>query len=145
MNHLPPIVGAQKVIDVFGCFPAFHDAEIVHMAFSRGEPDACAPTIDFTLHGWEMTSDVEESGHLKLIKHHLVDFRFFGVEYMKLDGWNHQNVLFELIIKTIEQPTDNTLIEVELSTSFGLDGNFRAVSGEVLDVRPCDADGVPVS
>lgn len=145
MNDLPPIAGTQKVFDIYGCFPAFHDAEVVRMVFTRGEPDTGSPIIEFTLHGWEMTSEVEDSGYLRLIKHHLIDFRFSGVESVNLDGWNHQNVLFELIIRVIEQPEDHSLIEVELSTSYGLDGVFRAVSGEVVDARPCDDNGVPLS
>jgi len=145
MDNLPPITGSDKLIAAFGYFPTFHDAEITRMFLSRGEPKNGNPTLELTLHGWEMTSEVEDTGYLKLIKHHLVDFKFHCVDHVRLVGWNHQNVLFELIIKAIDHPVDHALIEIDLSSSYGLEGSFRAVSGEVLDVRPCDNNGVPTA
>lgn len=142
MDYIPLIKDASKVIEVFGYFPMFHDAEVVSMVCSRGETDSGIPTLEFTVHGWEMTSDVTDSGYYVLDKHHLIDFKFYGVDSVDLHHWNHQNVLFELIIKSVEKPSDHALLEVEFSSSFGLEGSFRASSGEIVGVRPCDEHGI---
>ncbi len=138
MTTLPPIKNAELVTRIFGYFPSFHDAEIIKVLCDRGEPNLGSPTINFTLHVWETTSDVTPSGHYKQDKHHLIEFSFFGVDSVDLHHFNHQNVLFELIILPIIKPKDHALISVEFSSSFGLEGIFRAINGEILSVSPCD-------
>ncbi|SHK20321.1 Immunity protein 50 [Rubritalea squalenifaciens DSM 18772] len=142
MPETPPLKNVHQVTEAFGYFPVFHDAEVISLSCHRGAPDTGSPSIDFTLHAWEMTSELTESGHYQLGKHHLITFRFHGVDHVKLDHWNYQNVLFELIIREIEEPSDHALLTVDFSSSFGLEGGFRAISGEIISVTPCDEDGV---
>jgi hypothetical protein len=144
MNDLPPIKNAQSLVDVYGYFPSFHDAEIISLTCNRGDADSVSATIEFTIHGWEMTSEVDTEGYYVLHKHHLVTFKFSGVVGVKLKHFLHQNVLFELIITEIKDPTDDLLISVELPSSYGLEGNFRAISGEVVSITPCNTDGTKI-
>ena len=141
MNELPPIENAQSVFDVYGYFPVFHDAEILYISCDRGQKDMGSPIIRFRLHGWEMESETDSAGHYKLTKHHLIDFQFDSVDAVALNHFNHQNVLFELVIEKIENPNDHALIKVDFSSSFGLEGGFRAISGKVNSIRPCTATG----
>ena len=141
MNDLPPIKNAQSLVDIFGYFPSFHDAEIISLTCNRGDIDSGTAIIEFTVHVWEMTSEISAEGYYILDKHHLVNFKFSGIDSLKLKHFNQQNVLFELIIKAIETPTDHALIDIKLPSSFGLEGEFRAVSGEILSVIPCTPSG----
>tara|TARA_B100000614_G_scaffold256097_1_gene274124 strand:- start:47 stop:508 length:462 start_codon:yes stop_codon:yes gene_type:complete len=138
--------GGSKVTDAFGYFPTFHDAEVIWVTLNRNSSPGVewpVPTLEFLLHGWEMTSEVNEKGFYVLTKHHLVHFKFSGIDHMNLQHFNHQNAIFELSITEIEKPTDHAKLEVQISHAHGLNGAFRAVSGEVLSVTPCDADGFP--
>lgn len=141
MSLLPPIEQTKLVTDAFGYFPTFHDAEIVSLHLERGKADFGTPLLEFSVHCWETTSEKTKEGYFKQEKNHLISFRFTGVDAVKLDSWNHQNVLFELVISKISKPKGNALIKVELSSSFGLEGSFTAMSGEVFSCIPCDEHG----
>ncbi len=144
----PPILGASKVIDAYGYFPTFHDGEILDLQLNRNStPIEAYPTvtITFTLHGWEMTSEITPTGHYRLTKHHLIKFRFDHVDAVDLRYFNHQNVISELSIERITPPTDHALIRVEFGSCFGLEGGFRAISGSVVEVIPCDEDANPTT
>ena len=138
--------GESKITDAFGYFPTFHDAEVIWLTLNRNSspgvewPD---PTLEFVLHGWEMTSEVNEKGYYVLTKHHLVHFIFSGIDHVDLKNFNHQNAIFELLIGEIENQTDHAKLKIEICHANGLIGTFRAVSGEVLSVTPCDDSGFP--
>jgi hypothetical protein len=141
----PLLEGESKILSAFGYFPTFHDAEIVVICLNRNStPELAYPTvsIEFTLHGWELTSEITSTGHYRLSKHHLVRFRFDGVDEVDLRDFNHQNVLFELKIFEIDSP--GARLKVEFGSSYGLEGGFVAFSGAVLDVIPCDEYANPI-
>jgi hypothetical protein len=143
----PPIEGVSKVIDAFGYFPSFHDGEIIELHLLRNTtPHEDWPTVSllFTLHGWEVTSEVTPEGFYRLTKHHLLKFRFDHVDSVDLRFFNHQNVISALSIERIEPPTDHALIQIEFGSCFGLEGGFRAVTGSVEDISPCDEEGIPI-
>jgi hypothetical protein len=142
----PPIDKASQVIDAFGYFPTFHDGEILDLYLNRdSSPTEGYPTVSlaFTLHGWEMTSEITPTGHYRLTKHHLVKFRFDHVDAVDLRFFNHQNVISELTIEKIEDPTDHAILRVDFGSCYGLEGGFRAISGSVLEIVPCDEDANP--
>lgn len=64
----------QLVVGAFGYWPSFHDA---NLSGFRSSSEA-AGAIEFVLHGFEMTAEVDERGYFRLRKHHLVSFRFEG-------------------------------------------------------------------
>lgn len=142
--NTPPIENASLFTEIYGHFPTFHDAEIIDISLDRNTtPSEDFPTVSlcFKLHGWEMTSELTESGHYKLVKHHLITFRFDGVDQVDLRHFNHQNALFGLQINEIKKPSDHALLEVVLESSFGLECSFRAIKGFITEVAPCDENG----
>jgi hypothetical protein len=142
--QVPPIEGATKVVDAYGYFPTFHDGEILDLHLSRNstpESDISTTSIGFTLHGWEMTSEVTPEGYYRLVKHHLVKFRFDHIDEVSIRDFNHQNVISELTITRIEEPTDHALIRVDFDGCYGIEGGFRAVSGAVEAIIPCTKTG----
>lgn len=124
----------------FGYWPSFHDAPVVAFHYdSGGHGD-----VEFTLHGWEMTPEVDERGFFKLIKHHLVRFAFHGITDADLDRFTSMgNILFELGFSSAEESAAAGKFCVKLNSAIGGDlcGSFSAHSGKVLEVVPCDAQG----
>lgn len=88
MPEANDIPGWKAVIDWFGYTPNFHDAEVVSVDLRRApEPS------QVRLHAWRTNSDVTEAGHYRQDRHALVTFTILGITSLKLEGWNHQNVL----------------------------------------------------
>jgi len=64
------VEGSQKVEDIFGEWPSFHDAEVLEVTLDREARDAVrGPTIRFTVHAFQMTEEVDSllGEHVELI------------------------------------------------------------------------------
>ena len=133
---------SETVVKAFGCWPRFHDAPVIALRYDRGGQGA----VEFTLHGWMMTPEVDERGYFKLTKHHLVRFAFQRILDADLDRFTAvSNVLFGLRFSRAEDVQASGIFSVVLDSAMGGDrcGSFLARTGEVLEVLPCDPDGQP--
>src|SRR5437016_1927358 len=93
MTLTPAYLGnTEAVVKAFGYWPSFHDAPVVSFQYSEGSPG----TVELTLHGWEMTSELDAQGYYKLIKHHLVRFTFHEISDADLRQFVPENLLFGL-------------------------------------------------
>jgi hypothetical protein len=141
MTPTPPFLqNTGPVVKAFGYWPSFHDAPVVAFHYDRAGHGA----IEFTLHGWEMTAEVDERGFFKLIKHHLVRFAFHGITDADLDRFTPMgNILFGLGFSSTEEFAVAGKFSVDLDSAMGGDlcGSFCAHSGEVLEIVPCDGGG----
>ena len=139
------IKGSERLTRVFGYWPSFHDAEIIWVRLVRGErPEEgfAGPSIEMSIHTFEITNEVAPTGFLILKNHVLVHFQFTKVVNVKLEDFNHQNVLFNLRIADIRQDQLESInFAISLDSSFGLSGRFRCKAAEILAVTPCDANG----
>jgi hypothetical protein len=141
--------GHKKVLDVYGQWPSFHDGEVVSLNLNRAQA-APGPShsvcLNLIVHGHTMTSEVLPNGYYRQINHRLVHFEFQGVSEIELEGFNHQNVLFDLHFEKCPiTATDGTSFRVILNSSYGLGGEFTASSGKVISVDACDAEGNPIN
>jgi hypothetical protein len=103
------IPGADKVIEWFGYWPSFHDAEVIEMYASR------AGVSWIKIHAWRLTEYwVPE-------KDVVVTFEFNDIRDWTLSEFNHQNVIASLSIKAFESG-----IKVRLEPCFGLCGTVLA-------------------
>ncbi|WP_190322059.1 hypothetical protein, partial [Candidatus Enterovibrio escicola] len=60
----------------------------------------------------------------------------------ELIGFDHQNVILSLEFEIL--PTNErgfTPVLVEIDSANGLGGEFKAFSGKVMEVSPCDSTG----
>ena len=71
----------QALLDHFGYWPSFHDANVM----SYTGPSSERQTVELALHTWEMTSEVDAKGYCVLQKHVLVTFGFAGVHDPSLE------------------------------------------------------------
>ncbi len=147
MDAVGRIEGAEKLISIFGHWPSFHDAEVVWVRLDRRpvHEDAYLPTLEASIHTFEMTNEVGPDGYFVLRHHVLVHFRFHEVDELQLEGFNCQNALFGLMISDIrDRQLERIHFEVSLQSAFGLGGSFLCHQIEVIDVSPCSKDASPL-
>lgn len=94
------IKNKEGLIDIFGRWPSFHDAEIISIYLDRdGE---YGPFLDAKIHLFEMTNQVDDKG-IYVLKHHtLATFRFAQVVMGEVKWFNHQNVIAWMSIDEVE-------------------------------------------
>jgi hypothetical protein len=113
-DFLPSLPGATALIERFGLWPSFHDAEVVSLRLNRSG----ASTL--TVHLFRMTSQLNERGHYVCDLHTLVTFSFGEILGMNLMHFNNQNVLSGLAIEKIEDG-----FQLTLHPCYGLAGTIQ--------------------
>ena len=138
----PQIKNAHLLIDRFGYWPSFHDAEILRARFERDGPDA--PWLECDIHVFEMTSEVDTSGQYVLTKHTLVTIRFCDIGLEEFKWWNHQNVISSLHIGPTANPTEydrqDWTIEVVIGSSYGCEGKLVCTGVKVMKATDLNED-----
>ena len=131
-----------RVLESFGYWPSFHDAEVRSLLLDRNSVlfgDIAEAKIEVRLHALEWTHDAQPA-----FNHHLVEFRFHEVSDVKLEGFNHQNAILEFRIEDdLRSPGSPAGLKLTFVPAHGLSGSFCAGSAEVLSVVPCNKDGQP--
>lgn len=131
---------ASRLTAVFGRWPTFHDAEVHRVVLDRGGEDG--PSLEAVIHVFEMTKEVNADGFYVLKNHTLVTLRFSNVALDYIDDFNHQNVIYELHLTSIEpESPGGRTIAVRMETSFGLDAEFECASCKVMDLQPYEPPG----
>lgn len=126
------IRGAELLISIFGGWPSFHDAEVLRVEFDRNGPQVLA-SIDV----FQFGPEINEEGFYVVRNRVIAELRFSGVESVTASGFNHQNVLFELVIQDAEpQQGSIAKFHVEFDDAYGLALTFRCESIEVVSVTP---------
>ena len=129
---LKGIENAGLIESIFGRWPSFHDAEIHNVVITR-DCDSGAQ-MDIKIHHWELTSEVDATGHYVLRHHTLSTLRFIGVSDLELAGFNHQNVLWDIEISEAAEPDSG--FSVSLPSSFGCEASFKCRQIQVLSAIP---------
>ncbi len=83
------IQNVELLTNIFGKFPSFHDAEVVQIALKRKEEGKICPTL-------EVLINIEQ---YNLGNSFLVNLKFTNIFGLKLENFNHQNVLGDLDIE----------------------------------------------
>ncbi|RPD51846.1 Imm50 family immunity protein [Paracnuella aquatica] len=123
------ILNAGSIIDHFGYWPTFHDAEVISISFQRNFKDSNS-TLEFQLYAFIMTSKVK-GRHFELIKHCLIDFELADLHDNSMDGFNHQNAL-----SRINFYREGDLLVCELSAAYGVDAKFTSKHIRVKKLTP---------
>jgi hypothetical protein len=132
------VEGSQKIEQIFGEWPSFHDAEVLEITLDREAHGAVrGPTIRFTEHAFQMTDEVDSRGYHVLRNHVLVRFALHSAEVLRLEGFNLQNVLFGLhFSKPAEPAAPDLAVQVDLDSSYGVGESFQCARAEVISVEP---------
>jgi len=118
------IEGAVRLVDVYGYWPSFHDAEVEAITIDREGPTV---TITFT------TNDlVEKDGREQGDQLAKVTLRWYEVEelILRATDWSEQNWLWDMNLTAHEKG-----IRTELLPNDGIGGSILARRVEVLAVE----------
>jgi Immunity protein 50 len=121
------VPGAREVVELYGYWPSFHDAEVVCLELNR------LGRSRIQVHTFEMTDEVDGRGYYVIEKHALVSFLLESVSTLQLDGFNDQNVISGLGLK-------KTAIgfELLLGGCYGIEGRI-ACAQLSIEMKP----GIP--
>jgi hypothetical protein len=145
----PLIENSNKLIEIFGYWPSFHDAEVIDLHLWRGdvEPEAgryVFPVLTIKLHVWEVTNEVNTEGFLVSRCHTLSTLRFHNVDEFRMEGFNHQNAILGLSIVQEERAQGpSPVFAVQFDAAFGMGALFFCSHIEVADAVPCSTNGNP--
>ncbi len=130
------VQGADKLIELFGRWPSFHDAEVVSLVLDRaGDDDGFGPSLVATIRTFDITHEVLPDGLLKLTHECAAVMAFREVVQLQLTGFNSQNVLSGLhIIDIRDRQLERQRFEVWFAGVHGLDARFQCRVVEVLSV-----------
>ena len=123
------IADAAKVTSVYGAWPTFHDAELMELELKR---DGCLLLVRL----WTFQVDrqqVDAHGYFKKIDQCVITFRFANIENLSIEGFNHQNVLADIVFEPVEDG-----IRVNMEGTFGANIAFQCSIVTVEGVVRCD-------
>lgn len=143
MNDIAQYIsGSEKITNVFGYWPSFHDAEVINFHLWRGHSYPAqnrweAPTLTVLVHLWELTNEVAPDGFYVLKHHTLATLRFHGVYKLELDDFNFQNAIYGLALERKEHSVGpSPYFTVTFEGSFGIEATFECLHIEVVDAKP---------
>jgi len=143
MNETPTAVqNTSRLVEVFGYWPSFHDAEVHRAELDRGSGSE-PPFITLVVHVFDTDGTVDDKGYYRIRVSVLATLRFSNVQDVALHGFGVQNVLSELRIG----PMDGGRSLLTLGECYGFSGSFSFTSADVVEVRPWRApteDSPPV-
>jgi hypothetical protein len=142
------IEGSEKITEIFGYWPSFHDAEIINFHLWRGDVDAgrnryIFPVLTLLVNLWELTSEVNSDGFLVCKHHTLAKLKFHDVHDLTMNGFNQQNAIFHLAIEHKERSEGpSPYFAVSLEPASGIDPPFSCLRIEVAEARRCREDEI---
>jgi hypothetical protein len=132
---MPQINNAEELEARFGRWPSFHDAEIQALRLDSGQRSQSTPTLELGVHVFAVAPASQENSY-SFGLHTLVTLEFADIEDLELWGFQHQNVLSDLVIRDLSHDIGKKAsVQVELPTSFGLGGRFRCRQVAVVAVE----------
>ncbi|MGV3656342.1 MAG: Imm50 family immunity protein [Chitinophagaceae bacterium] len=127
------IENANLIIDHFGYWPSFHDAEVISICYKRNFKEN-KPSIEFKVYAFEMT-DKMKGRYFELIKHCIIDFELIDVNENSMDGFNHQNALL-----SIDFGQEAEWLTCELHSAYGVDATFTSKRIRIKELIPVKDD-----
>ncbi len=135
------VEGHERLTSVFGRWPSFHDAEILALGYESVREGV---SLLFVAHLWESTSEVDERGYFRLVKHTRATLRFHDCDEIAIDvnGFHRQNVIGGLWITFAADSLPDRPVRVEFSPLSGVGGSLSCRRAELVESEPyeCGAE-----
>jgi hypothetical protein len=130
-----PIQNSSDIEKIFGRWPSFHDAEVLQVTLDR--LGANGPIMEAVIHVYEATNELDAQGYYTTKSHVDVTLTFTRLELVRLEGFNHQNVLMSLEITEIDPiQHEGRQCHVTMPSIYGLDTEFYCESVIVSKIQP---------
>jgi hypothetical protein len=124
------VINAEALIERFGEWPSFHDAEIYGLRLDSGQRKNCDVRLELDIHLFA-SDGLLPDGRVKWVNHTLATLEFEEVENLELNGFGPQNVLDDLRFDEVNLAAGRQ-VQVTLPSNNGLDGSFRCRTVIVL-------------
>jgi len=135
------IIDHKRITDWFGSWPSFRDAEVLSMHLDRRSSEkGCGSKLTVRIHAYEMTSEVDERGRYKTIKHVIITLEFEGVQEIVLDDFNCQNSLWDLSLEETVDEDRQPALGVSFRPNFGVRCDFCCMLARVKSIEPGKPD-----
>ncbi len=147
MGDIPRITGVEKVLEVLGDWPVFHDAELLSFRLDCSAADdfADGPTIEARILQPDYTGVAQSDGPYGPRRYFLIALRFRRVMELKLSGFGAQNRLHALSIRDVRDwQREGIRWRVILDSLLELEGSFLCSEAEVVRIMACDQSGLPI-
>ena len=96
------------------------------------------------LHLSEITNDVDGRGYLGTGNHTVTTIRFYDLDDVKMEGFNHQNAIQGLdIIEERRTQGPTPVFSVDFRPAFGMMTTFTCLRIGLVDANPCTEDVFP--
>jgi hypothetical protein len=128
------IINSQALIDRFGSWPSFHDAEVYGVRLDSGQRTDGVVRLQLEVHVFAVEGQLP-SGRLNFVNHTLVTLGFDEIENAEFVGFGPQNVLDDLLLEDVELAAGRQ-VQVTLPGSNGMDAAFRCRTITVVDAIP---------
>lgn len=115
MKRLP---GGAAIIDWFGRFPQFHDAELLQIELSS------ARNSKMLIHAWNMTDAVTAEGFYVTDRHAVVTINLATVSAVSLSEFHQPGIIANLEILELQSE-----MQISWTSSYGVHG--RIVAGQL--------------
>ncbi|MEZ5429154.1 MAG: Imm50 family immunity protein [Pyrinomonadaceae bacterium] len=77
MKNYIDIEGSEKILELYGKWPSFHDSEIISINLDRDKENGkYGPTVTVKIHGFTITNEIDERGHYKIKSHQLENLKY---------------------------------------------------------------------
>ena len=136
------IENSERITDIFGCWPSFHDAEIINLHLWRGDVDPerntwIFPVLTLEIDHWEMTNEVDGEGFLCIRNRTHSTLEFRDVHAIEMNGFNQTNAIMELQIERVERSTPpSPRFLVRIPAAWGMHATFECLAIKVLQSLP---------
>jgi hypothetical protein len=128
-NAIQEVAGAEALIQWFGKWPSFHDAEVLSLELNRVGASCVR------IHTWEMTNEIDANGFYVLRKHVIVSFFLDRLKDIELADFSSQNVIFGLVVTRSAEG-----LQLLLYPCYGVGGTLtaEAIRVEIEPGKPVD-------
>lgn len=125
------IVNHELVLQRFGYWPSFPDAEVLKVTF-EAHPGYRA-TVTFLIETHEFVNELDIRGYYKQLNNCQIELNFTGIQEMNFEDFSHQNVISDL-----EFTETGEFIECTFGASIGLFASIKAEEVFVLSLVPIE-------
>jgi hypothetical protein len=109
------VPGADALFQWFGYWPDFHDAEILEIDLNR------SGSSRVRIHTFHVSDQVGKDGCRVCVRHVVVSFLLEGLKTTRLQGFNNQNVVSEVMLVRTEEG-----LQLSLEPCYGAEGSLTA-------------------
>jgi hypothetical protein len=117
---LDQIPGAKALVDWFGRFPSFHDANVIEFQIREDG------TGLLKMKAWKMADSVDACGYFVLEKHFTGKFIFHGISSVELSGFESGAIISSVAIDRVSESIRKAGPEfrIRIESSYGFAGSI---------------------